>query len=198
MTTRRVAAAAIGAVVVVGLLVTTGGVWAQTPARWTASTGDVRVTCRLTVGGSFEAKTTALVASLAVDPAARVLAGEVSVDVTTLDTGIALRNQHMRENYLEVQKPGFETAVLSEIDAGVLTPTVSDGTRDFTAQLHLHGTTRPVSGRVTFRQRNGVLRVDASFPVRIADHGIPDPRYLGVGVRDEVTVRVIVDVQSPS
>jgi hypothetical protein len=42
-----------------------------------------------------------------------------------------------------------------------------------------------------------VLRLEATFPVQIADYGIPDPRYLGVGVRNEVTVRVSFDA-SPS
>lgn len=30
----------------------------------------------------------------------------------------------------------------------------------------------------------------ASFPVRIDDYGIAPPRYLGVGVRNEVQVKV--------
>ena len=33
-------------------------------------------------------------------------------------------------------------------------------------------------------------RVEATFPVRISDYAIPDPTYLGVGVKNEVQVRV--------
>jgi polyisoprenoid-binding protein YceI len=180
------------------LLAATGLGRAQAPARgWTATEGDVRVTCRLTVGGSFEARTTALTGTLTSGPTSSVLVGDMSVDLTTLDTGIGLRNQHLRENYLEVQKAGFETAVLSAIDVGVLAPDVAEGSRPFTARLRLHGTTQPVAGRVTFRRRGSVLRLEATFPVQIADYGIPDPRYLGVGVRNEVTVRVSFDA-SPS
>ena len=71
------------------------GIGVAQSRSWTTTTGDVRVTCPLTVGGSFEAKTTALAGRLSVDPATTALAGELSVELKTLDTGISLRNQHM-------------------------------------------------------------------------------------------------------
>jgi polyisoprenoid-binding protein YceI len=159
---------------------------------WTTTTGDVRVTCPLTVGGSFEARTTTLKGRLSLDPATTALAGELSVELKTLDTGISLRNQHMLDNYLEVQKgEGFETAVLSNIDVGPLTAGVTDGHGRFTARLHLHGTTQSVAGHATMSERGSAVRVEASFPIRISDYAIADPRYLGVGVKNEVVVRVV-------
>jgi polyisoprenoid-binding protein YceI len=167
---------------------------AQTaPQAWTVRGGDVRVTCPLTVGGSFEARTSSMTGKLAVNPASATLDGQVSVDVSTLDTGISLRNEHMRETYLEVQKgDGYRTAVLSRIGIGALGPQLPTGTRPFTAQLRLHGVEKPVSGRATLTRRGETIRVEASFPVRLSDYAIPDPRYLGVGVRDEVTVHAVM------
>ena len=50
------------------------------------------------------------------------------MDLRTLDTGIGLRNRHLRENYLEVDKaPGFETATLSEIHLDGLDPNKPEG-----------------------------------------------------------------------
>ena len=163
----------------------------QTPARgWTVSSGDVRVTCPLTVGGSFEAKSSVLTGMLTVDPAGAALAGELSVDLQTLDTGIALRTEHMRNTYLEVQKgAGYDKAVLSNIDVGALSQGISDGPRPLSARLRLHGTTQPITGRATLTRRGASVRVEASFSVRIADYGIADPRYLGVGVGKEVVVK---------
>ncbi|HZM91861.1 MAG TPA: YceI family protein [Vicinamibacterales bacterium] len=158
---------------------------------WTTTSGDVRVVCPLTVGGSFEARTTALAGRLSLDPATTVLAGELSVDLKTLDTGISLRNQHMLDNYLEVRKSQeFETAVLSNIDVGPLTAGVAAGHSRFTAHLRLHGTTQAVAGQATMSERGSSVRVEASFPIRISDYAIADPRYLGVGVKNEVAVRV--------
>ena len=172
-------------------LIATGISLAQAHA-WTTTTGDVRVTCLLTVGGSFEARTSALKGRLSVDPSTTALAGELSVELKTLDTGISLRNRHMLDNYLEVQKSeDFETAVLSNIDVGALTSGVTEGQSRFTARLRLHGTTQPVAGHATMSRRESSVRVEASFPVRISDYGIADPRYLGVGVKNEVAVRVV-------
>ena len=159
---------------------------------WTTTTGDVRVTCPLTVGGSFEARTTALKGALSVDPATTALAGELSVDLKTLDTGISLRNRHMLDIYLEVQKSeDFETAVLSNVDVGSLASGGTEGQSRFTALLRLHGKTQAVAGHTTMSRRESSVRVEASFPVRISDYGIADPRYLGVGVKNEVVVRAV-------
>jgi len=167
---------------------------AQSPARaWTVAAGDVRVTCPMTVGGSFDAKSSALAGTLAVDPSSTVLSGELSVELKTLDTGISLRNQHMIEDYLEVGKgDGFERATLSNIDVSF------DGPKPFTALLRLHGVTQAVTGRATVSAHGSSVRVDASFPLHISDYAIAAPRYLGVGVKNEVTVRVVFTANTAS
>ena len=100
--------------------------------RWRAGQGDVRITCPMTIGGSFQAKTTALSGSLT--PGAShppSYDGSLAVDLRTLDTGISLRNEHMREKYLEVDKaPGYDKATLSEIDLKGLNPGRARRARD--------------------------------------------------------------------
>jgi polyisoprenoid-binding protein YceI len=181
----------VGSIALMTWLVASG-VSAGQSHGWTTTTGDVRVTCPLTVGGSFEARTTALKGALSVDPATTALAGELSVDLKTLDTGISLRNRHMLDNYLEVQKSeDFETAVLSNIDVGSFASGGTEGQSRFTALLRLHGKTQPVAGQATMSRRESSVRIEASFPIRISDYGIADPRYLGVGVKKEVVVHVV-------
>jgi polyisoprenoid-binding protein YceI len=158
---------------------------------WTVTAGAVTVVCPLTVGGSFEARTTALAGRLAVDSAQPGrLAGELAVDLATLDSGISLRNTHMREHYLEVGKgEGYQRAHLKDI---VLAgdPATLSGATTFSATLLVHGVERPVRGSARVSREGAGIRVEASFPVALPDHGIAKPRYLGVGVRDEVTVKV--------
>jgi polyisoprenoid-binding protein YceI len=113
------------------------------------------------------------------------------VDLRTLDTGIGLRNEHLRENYLEVDKaPRFDTATLSEIDLDGLNPDAPEGKGTFTGVLTLHGVTQRVDGAVDVRQTGAGLRVKASFPVELPAYGIRKPRYLGIGVKDTVQVEV--------
>src|SRR5882762_2628767 len=107
---------------------------------------EVRVLCPLTVGGSFEAVTTSLSGTLAVAalrPA--VLSGNLTVDLSSLDTGIALRNAHMRDNYLEVGKGrDFATALLSDVRLDKVDASTFHGQTPFTGMLLLHGTRKPV------------------------------------------------------
>jgi polyisoprenoid-binding protein YceI len=164
-----------------------------TPSTWRVEQADVRVTCPLTIGGSFDAKTSELTG--AVTPSAgggRGLDGSLAVDLRSLDTGISLRNEHLRERYLEVDKgSGFAAATLTNIDLIGLNPDAPAGKGTFTASLTLHGVTKAVTGPVEVRGSNtGGLRVKALFPVNLSDYGIPVPRYLGVGVKDTVQVQV--------
>jgi polyisoprenoid-binding protein YceI len=159
---------------------------------WRAEQADVRVICPMTVGGSFEAKTTALSGS-ATARASRSPAfdGSLAVDLRTLDTGISLRNEHLRESYLEVDKgPGYDQATISEIDLKGLNPDAPAGKGSFTGSLTLHGVKKTVTGPVDVRQAGAGLRVQASFPVNLSDFGIRQPRYLGIGVKNTVQVQV--------
>lgn len=159
---------------------------------WRVGQADVRVMCPMTIGGSFDAKTGALSGSLT-SSAAHLPAyeGSLAVDLRTLDTGITLRNDHLRENYLEVDKaPGFDMATLSDIDLKGMNTDAPEGKGSFTASLTLHGVKKTVSGPVEIRKTGSGLRVKASFPVNLSDHSIPEPRYLGVGVKNTVRVEV--------
>jgi len=57
-------------------------------------------------------------------------------------------------------------------------------------ELTLHGVTKTVGGPVEVRKAGSGLRVKASFPVNLPDFNIPEPRYLGVGVKNTVQVEV--------
>jgi polyisoprenoid-binding protein YceI len=154
--------------------------------------GTIAVRCPLTVGGSFDAKTKALNGQLTVDPEKQgAIDGTLSVDLRTLETGIGLRDNHMRENYLEVQKgEGYDSAILSDIHLDGVDPAQPVGKTSFRGVLQLHGQQREVTGTAEIRSADPSLRVQASFPVKVSEFGIASPKYLGVGVRDQVTVSV--------
>jgi polyisoprenoid-binding protein YceI len=162
------------------------------PAGWKIDSGDVVVVCPVTVGGSFEARTASLTGTLTPDAAnPSAVAGSLAVDLATLDTGISLRNTHLRERYLEVGRgDGFDHAVLSEITLNGATVDAAQGRVPFTARLTVHGVTRPVNGTATISRSNGQVQVEAAFPVKLPDFEVAKPRFMGVGVKDEVRVQV--------
>ena len=163
---------------------------AAAAGQWHIAQGDVSVKCPMTIGGSFDAKTTALTGALTATESS-VLDGSVAVDLRMLDTGISLRNDHMRDKYLEVGKgPGYDKAVLSQIELKGLNPETGEGKGSFTGALALHGVTKTVTGPIEARKAGNGVRVKASFPVNLPDYNIAEPRYLGVGVKNTVQVDV--------
>ena len=165
-------------------------------AAWTVASGDVRVRCRMSVGGSFDAVTSSLSGTLRGSAAkAAQVAGELRVDLATLDTGIGLRNDHLRANYLEVERgPAFRYAVLSGVVLDDPLPAGRDRHEStFTGSLTLHGVRRAVEGEAELRRRNGRMRVEATLSLSLEAFAIPPPRHLGVGVRDQVSITVSFD-----
>ena len=163
---------------------------------WRAGQGGVRVSCPMTIGGSFEATTAALTGSVTASASqSTALDGSFAVDLRTLDTGIGLRNEHLQKTYLEVDKgSGYDQAVLSDIDLKGLKPEAPQGKGSFTGLLTLHGVKKTVSGSVNVTPSAAGLRVNAAFPVNLSDYGVSEPRYMGVGVKNTVQVQVTFTV----
>lgn len=160
--------------------------------RWRIDRGEVRVVCPLTVGGSFEARSPDLSGELTLKtPQPASLEGTLKAPLHALDTGISLRNDHMKNNYLEIGRGvGFDAAELSAIRLTDLDAARPEGRSRFSGELRLHGVTRPVEGTAEIRRTGSSLRITARLPIRLPDFGIAPPRYLGVGVKDEVSVNV--------
>ena len=176
--------------IVVAVLAATaalGGTASADSDKYQISGGQVVVVCPLTVGGGFEAKTEAITGSVSIgsdQPLA--VGGALAVDLRTLKTGIGMRDRHMKENYLEVEKgPSFGTATLEDIKIDKL-----DGKTSFNATLVLHGERRSITGSATLERRDGGYRVQAEFPVKVSHYNISKPSYLGVGVQDEIRIKI--------
>jgi polyisoprenoid-binding protein YceI len=147
----------------------------------------------------FEGKTHAVTGRVTLDPGALgdTLDISVSVDMTRLATGIALRDRHMRENHLHTERfpiATFEGGRIAEgtgpLAVGQARRVALDGT------LTIHGVARRVTLPVDLaRDATGTLRLVAEFPVALADHGIPRPKFLvlKLGEVPQVSVSIVAD-----
>lgn len=123
--------------------------------------------------------------------------GEFEFDVSSIDTGITLRNEHMRDNYLHVKK--YPKAKLEIADLKLEKDWAMDksqiSNRDFKGKLTLHGETRDVSGQFSLGAKRDL---EAKFKIKLSDYKIDIPEYMGVKVADEVEVKVkIAELKSP-
>lgn len=109
--------------------------------------------------------------------------GKFEVDLKAFDTGIDLRNTHMKTKYLEVDK--YPTAKL------VLNPVMipKGGYFNWTGDLTLHGVTKNVSG-VAFLDNN---QIEAKFNINTPDFKLKKAIYMGVGLEDKIGIVVRLD-----
>lgn len=105
-------------------------------------------------------------------------------------TGMDLRDQHMKETYLETKQ--FPTAKLAW---KIKVAKVEQNGQEvpFTGSLNLHGVEKPVEGTVTLATSKDLSKVDgeAQFKIKLSDYKIKIPSYLGVTVAEDVDVKAI-------
>jgi polyisoprenoid-binding protein YceI len=97
------------------------------------------------------------------------------VDLRTLDTGIGLRNRHMREDYLHTDKfpyARYKGSIVRVQRSG------RDNTVAVRGTMDIHGVTRQMDINATLTLTNNGYRVKSSFQIKLPDHDIPIPRFM--------------------
>ena len=105
------------------------------------------------------------------------------VDLASLDTGIGLRNRHMRDNYLETDEFPFASFAGRVTGLTQKAPgryqAVAEGT------FSIHGVQQDRAIVCDAEVVGGGLRVSCSFQILLSDHGIPIPKLMFMKI-DEV------------
>lgn len=117
--------------------------------------------------------------------------GKVRVSLEEFTTGIALRDRHMMERYLETAK--FPQATF-EVEKADLPEDFLSAKKTYSGvpiqgKLSLHGVEKSVTALADVDTSLGSPYVSTEFRIRLSDYGIEIPSYLGVKVADEVTVK---------
>jgi polyisoprenoid-binding protein YceI len=151
---------------------------------------------------SFQGKTRQVTGHLEFDPAnlSDSVQVYVEVDMATLDTGISLRNAHMRDDHLETDK--YPKSFFR--GGAVLQPSSRDLTSgkpvkfQIKGEFELHGMKReitvPVVAALVHESGGNALRMECRFPVNLSDFQISWPQFLALRVGD--TQQVQIDLQA--
>ncbi len=107
------------------------------------------------------------------------LSGMLTVPLKLITTGIDLRDEHLKDKYLEVAT--FPDATLT-LDG------VSLQGETFEGKLTLHGVEQKISGTKELTTKGDMTRVNATFVVKLTDFKIAIPSFQGITVADVVTV----------
>ncbi len=147
---------------------------------------------------SFEGKTHQVSGWIECDPAALGDSAtvQVAIDLASLDTGIDLRNRHMREDHLETAR--YPQAVFRGgrlLGAPARLEPGRTARFEIAGELDLHGVKRPLRAPVeaTLDASGGKqrLRVVARFPVSLSDYHIARPQFLVIRLAE--TQQVTLD-----
>jgi len=112
----------------------------------------------------------------------------LEVDLASLDTGLGLRNRHMRDNYLEVEEFPYATfdATIERVE--VATPGVFRVIAR--GALNIHGVEhqREISCDVSARQEG--YRARCTFTVLLSDFDIEIPKLMFLKLAEEVRLEL--------
>lgn len=142
-----------------------------------ASAGEVAVDVTLSPAGSFKAETKK-VSGKAHKTADGVVAENVVIDATSLKTGVSLRDSHLKKRLVTEKFPKIKLVkAIGKNGQGK-------------GIIEIMGSKKNVEGTYTIENN----QLNAKFKMKLSDLKITDVNYMGIGVKDEVTVNVVLPI----
>jgi len=117
------------------------------------------------------------------------ITGEITSPMSKFGSGIAMRDEHMKDKYMEVKKFPDAVLKLTKFESNL---TAGDK-KDFKGILKFHGQEKEVEGTATAKIVNGKGTVEADYSISLKDFGIDVPTYAGVTVSDKVDINTKFD-----
>ena len=124
--------------------------------------------------------------------------GEIQVDLREFTTGIATRDKHMKEKYLETEKPEnqFAKFKITSIEIpGKDLPSSGEVPAKISGTLSLHGKTLPVSTDSKLKLDGQKLSTNVQLKLKLTDYGIEIPSFAGVTVAENVDVDIKLEAE---
>ena len=112
----------------------------------------------------------------------------LEVDLASLETGIGLRNRHMRDNYLEVGR--FPYATFSGHIVRTEETTSGDYRVTASGDFTVHGVARPRELTCRVSPVGAGYRVVCGFEVLLTDHDIEIPKVMFLKLANEIRLEL--------
>lgn len=117
------------------------------------------------------------------------LSGSAKVDLTKLDSGIELRDTHLKEKYLHTNKFPEAQLVILKQKAPV------GKTSKLTAQLTFHGVKKEIMIDAELEKKGKVITLVSSFDFMLTDYGVELPSFQGITAADKVKLNVVTSFE---
>jgi polyisoprenoid-binding protein YceI len=155
---------------------------------------------------TIKGTTTRVSGTIAADPANPAAASvDISIDLASLDTGISMRNEHLRsERYLAAEK--FPAATFKSVSVSGPKSIAPNQPVEVsvTGDMTLHGVTKRITAPVrvvvipeseltkSSRGPGDWIHATATFPIKLTDFGIAVPEKMLMKVSNEISIKVDV------
>jgi polyisoprenoid-binding protein YceI len=107
--------------------------------------------------------------------------GQIKIKLDDFKTGINLRDEHMKNKYLEVKTYPEAELEIQAVDLKAQT---------FTGVLSLHGVKKKIEGGLQTKFSEGHAKVESQFQIHLSDFQIPTPSFMDIQLVDQVDVKV--------
>lgn len=117
--------------------------------------------------------------------------GTLCLDLKSLETGISLRDKHLKEKYIQVEKNPESCLKLTKV---ILPRAFFDGTEfkgealDFEGLLTLKGVEKPVTGKFDLNRKDHTFSAKVQFEIKLPDFNFEIPKFAGVTVAETVNI----------
>lgn len=142
------------------------------------SFAEVKINVTLSPAGSFIAETRK-VTGYAYKTATGVAAENIEVDIHSLETGIELRDKHLKERLLAKQFP----------KAKLIKAVGKNGSGK--ASIEIKGIKKTYAGKYKIQGS----KLNATFEINLPDLKIEDVSYMGVGVDEKIKVEITLPLK---
>lgn len=116
------------------------------------------------------------------------------VPMKSVSSGIALRDDHMNNEFVQVAQFPNATLTLAKADVKWPVALAESASGNVTATFNIHGVGQPVAVAYTVKKSKTGYRVNAKFPFDVTLHGIAIPSKMGVTVDPKMTADVQFDL----
>lgn len=116
----------------------------------------------------------------------QMLSGEISFQLKSLNTGIELRDDHLKNKYLEVDKYPTATLKISNLKL----PENLEDKFSFKGTLNLHGVDQLIEGHASITGKSKKEKLSAEFKIKLSQFKIEIPSFNGITVAEEVQIKV--------
>lgn len=118
-----------------------------------------------------------------------VYTGTFAMPMDSFESGMKLRDRHMKEKVFEVEKYSASEFTLKPTS-------IPSGTKTtFTGILKFHGIEKPVQGDATVTIKDKKVEFNATFNVQLTDFSIQPPEFAGMSINNEVKVEISGEAQ---